>query len=208
MAQIPSQPAGAMISFGSGGNSFGALKGVGGNGAAGNFTSSRERRGAGAGSIPCSGWARAGNGSEGWVSWEDPDWIHPNPFIPRAGKRALGWGLAGALFRNFGMEFLRQSRAPSVSPSQNKAHFNPFFPPRRGKTDASGMDTPRQAHPPPCPTQAGYPRQGRAPRPPRRCRKRRSSACVLLPCAPVSKETARSTCVWLNTLFAFIWISL
>lgn len=34
------------------------------------------------------GLGGTGNGSEGWVSWEDPDWIHPSLFIARGGKQA------------------------------------------------------------------------------------------------------------------------
>lgn len=41
--------------------------------------------------IPCSGWEWTRNSSEGWVSWEDPGWIHPKLFIPR-----VGLGLAGS----------------------------------------------------------------------------------------------------------------
>lgn len=96
MAQMPSQPVCDFYDFlQHPGKFLRSCQGCGGNGAAGNFTSFLECRGAGAGNILCCGCARTRGSSEGWVSWEDPVWIHPNPFIPHVGTRAPGWAWLG-----------------------------------------------------------------------------------------------------------------
>lgn len=91
--------------------------------------------------------------SEGWVSWEDPDWIPPNLSIPMV---ASWLGLGPVL----GWNSYSKAWAPSISPSQNKAHFNPFFLHAPDKAMPTGW-TQHHNHPWAPPAQVGYPWQGR-----------------------------------------------
>lgn len=105
------------------------------------------------------------------------------------------WAGPASPFLNFGVKLLQQSWAPSIPISQNKSHFNPFF---IHALDTNGMDAPTQAHP----TQTGHPWQGRA---------AENAGALHVCCFHVRwfpRKPLALTCVSLNTLFAFIWISL
>lgn len=139
------------ISFTTQGNSLGAVKDVV---AMGQLEISPHPLG-GEGLVQGTPCAVGVHSSEGWVSWEDPDWIPPNLSIPMVASwlrlgPALGWNSYSKAW------------APSISPSQNKAHFNPFFLHAPDKAMPTGW-THHHSQPWAPPAQVGYPWQGRAP---------------------------------------------